>query len=106
MSHTVKNSSILLMTWCWLILSPAATLWAQEKVYLPLIEMGTPPGGSKIAFLSDRDGDYEIYMMNADGTEQINLTNNPARDFSLAWSPNGSKIAFNRFKTTTTKSMR
>ena len=34
----------------------------------------------KIAFQSDRDGDWEIYVMNSDGTGQANLTNNAARD--------------------------
>ena len=35
---------------------------------------------SKIAFTSDRDGNMEIYIMNLDGSEQTNLTNNPAED--------------------------
>ena len=33
------------------------------------------PNGEKIAFVSDRDGNYEIYIMDIDGTNQINLTN-------------------------------
>ncbi len=41
----------------------------------------------KIAFSSDRDGNQEIYVMNADGTNQTNLTNNPANDSSPSWSP-------------------
>jgi TolB protein len=48
----------------------------------------------KIAFLSDRDGNYEIYVMDVDGSNPTNLTNNPAEDVSPAWSPDGSKIAF------------
>ncbi len=32
----------------------------------------------KIAFVSDRDGDNEIYVMNSDGTNQTNLSNNSA----------------------------
>ena len=45
------------------------------------------PDGSKIAFVSDRDGDWEIYVMNADGSGQTNLTNNPEDDWAPAWSP-------------------
>lgn len=41
--------------------------------------------GNKIAFASDRDGNYEIYVMNADGTDQVNLTNNPADDSDPDW---------------------
>jgi hypothetical protein len=45
------------------------------------------PDGNRIAFHSDRDGNYEVYVMNADGTGQTNLTNNPAADDFPAWSP-------------------
>jgi Tol biopolymer transport system component len=47
-----------------------------------------------IAFQSSRDGNYEIYVMNADGTEQTRLTDNSARDMNPSWSPDGRKIAF------------
>ena len=52
------------------------------------------PDGSKIAFCSDRDGNYEIYVLNADGTGQTRLTNNAAEDSQPSFSPDGSKIAF------------
>ncbi|MCK4394724.1 PD40 domain-containing protein, partial [Candidatus Bipolaricaulota bacterium] len=45
------------------------------------------PDGSKIAFTSDRDGNPEIYVMNADGTNQQRLTNSLATDGSPVWSP-------------------
>ncbi|MGH2572718.1 MAG: TolB family protein [Actinomycetota bacterium] len=45
------------------------------------------PDGSKIAFDSSRDGNSEIYVMNADGTGQTNVTNHSANDFSPAWQP-------------------
>ena len=40
-----------------------------------------------IAFVSDRDGNGEIYVMNTDGSGQTRLTNNPAVDASPSWSP-------------------
>jgi dipeptidyl aminopeptidase/acylaminoacyl peptidase len=48
----------------------------------------------RITFQSDRDGNWEIYTMNPDGSDQRNLTNNPSWDRWPAWSPDGSKIAF------------
>jgi len=53
-----------------------------------------PALGGRIAFTSYRDGNGEIYVMNADGSTQTRLTNNPSDDYNPAWSPDGSKIAF------------
>lgn len=52
------------------------------------------PKTAKIVFTSTRDGDAEIYIMNADGSQQKNLTLNIARDGSPVWSPTGEYIAF------------
>ena len=52
------------------------------------------PVGNKIAFVSDRDGNDEIYLCNLDGTGVVRLTDNPGRDFAPSWSPNGDKIVF------------
>lgn len=48
-----------------------------------------PAGGGRsgIAFTHDRDGDFEIYVMDADGSDQINLTNTEEYDSKPAWSP-------------------
>src|SRR5205807_2999907 len=43
-----------------------------------------------------RDGNSEIYVMNADGSGQTRLTNNSFRDDYPTWSPDGKKIAFLR----------
>ena len=52
------------------------------------------PTTPKILFTSRRDGNYEIYMMNPDGSEQVNLTLHPAIDLDAAWSPTGEQILF------------
>ena len=52
------------------------------------------PTTPKILFTSTRDGNYEIYTMNPDGSEQIPITQHPAVDYGAVWSPTGEKIIF------------
>ena len=54
-------------------------------------------GDGKIAFVSDRDGKGEIYVMNLDENNPIQLTNNTEGNLNLAISPDGRKIAFGAF---------
>src|SRR3990167_9007601 len=52
------------------------------------------PDSSKIIFVSEIDGNNEIYVMNADGSQQTNLTIDSGTDGIPFWSPDGQKIAF------------
>ena len=52
------------------------------------------PDGNQIAFGSSRDGDFEIYVMNADGGNVRRLTESPGLDMRPAWSPDGRRLAF------------
>ncbi|MDX6695754.1 MAG: TolB protein [Blastocatellia bacterium] len=67
-----------------------------NEVYGASLEPAWSPDGSKIAFTSRRDGNFnlDIYVMNADGSSQTRLTTNAAEDRDPTWSPDGSKIAF------------
>ena len=47
----------------------------------------TPIPSARILFVSNRDGNHEVYVMKADGAGQTNLTSNPAGDWFPAWSP-------------------
>ena len=52
------------------------------------------PDGTRIAYMSDRGGDFNIYIMDIDGDKDRQLTVDPNADVSPVWSPDSSKIAF------------
>ncbi len=52
------------------------------------------PNGQQIAYISQDDGNFEIYRINADGSNKVRLTNNPSSDGLPVWSPDGQWIAF------------
>ncbi len=73
--------------------SASLHLSAQDKPRIKPLD-ATPEPGGKIAFATDRDGNYEIYALNPDGGGATRLTSNPANDREPAWSPDGKKLAF------------
>ena len=52
------------------------------------------PKTEKIVFSSKRRGNWDIYVMNPDGSNQVRLTKNPLIDVSPVWSPTGEQILF------------
>src|SRR5881398_1440025 len=57
------------------------------------------PDGSRIAFTSTRDGQPEIYIMDADGTNASRLTNSPGLDGDPSFSPDGQAVVFHSQRT-------
>ena len=77
----------------------ARRLFAAVLVFSLLIQMHIAKNGygarqAKIAFSSTRDGNYEIYVMDSNGGNQVRLTDDPAVDWDPTWSPDGDRIAF------------
>ena len=65
-----------------------------EPTALPTPTETPAPIPCTIAFESNRDGNFEIYLMNPDGSNQVNLTNDSGEDFRPAISADGKRIAF------------
>lgn len=52
------------------------------------------PNGQQLAYISQDDGNFEIYRINADGSNKVRLTNSATSDGLPVWSPDGRWIAF------------
>jgi len=70
--------------------------------WMPASPRSAAPASGKIAFVSDRDGNGEIYVMNADGSNPQRLTRNAQWDGLPCWSPDGTRIAYYHYRSETT----
>jgi WD40 repeat protein len=82
-------------------LFPVSNLWSRpagknktKPAKILSLHASVASSANQIAFVSDRDENLEIYVMDADGGGQIRLTENPGEDHSPAWSPDGTRLAF------------
>ncbi|MFH1907563.1 MAG: hypothetical protein ABIL11_09325, partial [Chloroflexota bacterium] len=53
------------------------------------------PDGQKIAFRSNKDGGWDLFVVNVDGSSMMNLTNTPDVDeLGISWAPDGQHLVF------------
>jgi len=78
----------------WLFLGAFLLLVAAGVVILVTRSADDRVDPGLIVFASDRDGDFELFTMNPDGTDQRQITDNATRDTFPAWSPDATKIAW------------
>jgi len=76
--------------------TPTATSISVATQTDSVVNTLTPQHGQHIAFISNRDGNYEIYLMDKNGSNQTNLTHSATDELSYCWSPDGTRIAFVR----------
>jgi TolB protein len=79
--------------------SPGASRIAFAALYGTRIVRLRELGFGRIVFDSNRHNDYDVFVMNADGTQPLALTSSVALDGSGSWSPDGKRIAFRTNRT-------
>lgn len=72
----------------------AGSLLGARDQLVQLLRQAVGPTAGTLAFASNRDGDFELFTMKPDGTDQRQLTSNSVTDRFPAWSPDGSRIAW------------
>lgn len=76
---------------------PEPTPVPQEPTPVPQEPTPVPPPparAGRIAYHTLQNGTFDVYTMNADGSDKVRLTGSNANDFFPAWSPDGNRIAF------------
>jgi TolB protein len=99
LNHRAQSMPIITVSVILLIATSLACGMAAKPVPVPTVNPLITPsvsvsGEGTLIFQSSRDGNSEIYRVQADGTGLTNLTNDPGDDTFAVWSPDGKQIAF------------
>ncbi|NDJ52665.1 MAG: protein kinase [Chloroflexi bacterium] len=78
--------------------NPTATLGPDSGALLP-----PPSGGDRLAFVSDRTGNFDLYLIDIDGSNLRQLTSNERDDLSPSWAPDGDRIVYSAQTSATTR---
>jgi Tol biopolymer transport system component len=94
MLHFGRRRSMRVLLAVLLVSSVSVGLPSAMPHSVPEVSAAYPGANGKIAFSSRRTGNDEIFVMDADGSNPINITNHPNVDCCPKWSPDGTRIAF------------
>src|ERR1700755_1737949 len=86
-SRATRRPSALFMSL--LLALPLLTQCARQRPAPP-----EPSGGGRIAFVANRKGDWDLFLMNGDGTGLTQLTDTPLDERQPAISPDGKRVAY------------
>ena len=92
--HTPMPDGTLVVDWQSRAIDGGFTPRAVPYTYGRVDRPVAPTGDGRIAFISTRDGNWEIYTVNPDGTDLRNLTNSPATDHAPHWMAGGTRLSF------------
>ncbi len=80
-----------------LVVALSGAVLGQQAPRAPVINGGMPaisPDGSRIAFVSNRDGSEDLYVIPANGAGEVRLTKTPEGEGTIAWTADGKQILF------------
>ncbi|MBI3961561.1 MAG: PD40 domain-containing protein, partial [Deinococcus sp.] len=80
---------VLLLTLAPLALASGTPTWVPVVAVVPHGRPTWSPDGTRLAFSASADGQSDLYVVNTDGTDLVQLTNDPFEDRGPAWSPDG-----------------
>ena len=89
-----------------LVLAAIPALASAQQPQRPVINGGLPsvsPDGKRIAFVSNRSGNNDLYVVNADGSGIVRLTDSPDYESEPRWTTDGARVVFSVFTKDTSR---
>jgi Tol biopolymer transport system component len=89
-----------------LVLAAVPAFASAQQPQRPVINGGLPsvsPDGKRIAFVSSRSGNSDLYVVNPDGSGIVRLTDSPEYESEPRWTSDGARVVFSVFAKDTSR---